>query len=88
MFIKCCRKLSDGLFLECCTEMSKLYPDIEFQSMIVDNTCMQVQFNLLLTIFIRNSIIVYINIRGILVLIVLLNGGVKSQVSVQSELKS
>lgn len=68
--------------------MSKLYPDIEFQSMIVDNTCMQVQFNLLLTIFIRNSIIVYINIRGILVLIVLLNGGVKSQVSVQSELKS
>ena len=36
------RKLSDGLFLECCQEMAKLYPTIEFESMIIDNTCMQV----------------------------------------------
>ncbi|KAK0419416.1 hypothetical protein QR680_014131 [Steinernema hermaphroditum] len=34
-------KLGDGLFLKVCQEMAKLYPDIEFESMIVDNTCMQ-----------------------------------------------
>jgi len=34
-------KLGDGLFLKCCTEVSKLYPNIEFESMIVDNTTMQ-----------------------------------------------
>jgi isocitrate dehydrogenase (NAD+) len=34
-------KLGDGLFLKCCTEISKLYPHIEFESMIVDNACMQ-----------------------------------------------
>ena len=37
-----CRKLADGLFLETCREVSDLYPKIEFESMIVDNTCMQV----------------------------------------------
>ena len=36
------RKLADGLFLETCRDVAKLYPKIEFQSMIVDNTCMQV----------------------------------------------
>ena len=41
-FVVLFRKLSDGLFLECCTEMSKLYPMIEFENMIIDNTCMQV----------------------------------------------
>ncbi|VDM39704.1 unnamed protein product [Toxocara canis] len=34
-------KLGDGLFLNSCREMSRLYPRIEFESMIVDNTCMQ-----------------------------------------------
>lgn len=34
-------KLSDGLFLETCRNVSKDYPDIEFNDMIVDNTCMQ-----------------------------------------------
>ncbi|VEL23257.1 unnamed protein product [Protopolystoma xenopodis] len=34
-------KLSDGLFLETCTIMSKLYPRIQFESMIIDNCCMQ-----------------------------------------------
>lgn len=34
-------KLSDGLFLKCCQETAKLYPQIEFESMIIDNTCMQ-----------------------------------------------
>jgi isocitrate dehydrogenase (NAD+) len=38
-------KLADGMFLDCCTEVSKQYPEIEFDSMIVDNTCMQLVSN-------------------------------------------
>lgn len=34
-------KLGDGLFLQCCEEVSKLYPTIAFDSMIIDNCCMQ-----------------------------------------------
>jgi len=34
-------KLGDGLFLRCCEEISQLYPEIEFEKMIVDNCCMQ-----------------------------------------------
>jgi len=34
-------KLGDGLFLRCCEETSRMYPQIEFESMIIDNTCMQ-----------------------------------------------
>ncbi|ESN90640.1 hypothetical protein HELRODRAFT_185220 [Helobdella robusta] len=34
-------KLSDGLFLEQCTNIAKSYPTIKFESMIIDNTCMQ-----------------------------------------------
>ncbi|CAK6973296.1 isocitrate dehydrogenase subunit gamma%2C mitochondrial-like [Scomber japonicus] [Scomber scombrus] len=34
-------KLADGLFLECCKEVASGYPDIKFDSMIVDNTTMQ-----------------------------------------------
>ncbi|MCP9263353.1 Isocitrate dehydrogenase [NAD] subunit, mitochondrial [Dirofilaria immitis] len=34
-------KLGDGLFLRICEEVSKLYPNIKFESMIVDNCCMQ-----------------------------------------------
>uniref|UniRef100_A0A3Q3MGT4 Isocitrate dehydrogenase [NAD] subunit, mitochondrial n=1 Tax=Labrus bergylta TaxID=56723 RepID=A0A3Q3MGT4_9LABR len=34
-------KLGDGLFLECCREVASGYPDITFESMIVDNTTMQ-----------------------------------------------
>ena len=34
-------KLGDGLFLHCCEEISKLYPDIQYETMIVDNCCMQ-----------------------------------------------
>ena len=36
------RKLSDGLFLKECGEVAKLYPNITFNSMIIDNCCMQV----------------------------------------------
>jgi len=39
------RKLADGLFLECCKEVAADYPQIEFESMIVDNTCMQLVSN-------------------------------------------
>lgn len=38
-------KLSDGLFLRECEEVSKLYPNIEFKSMIIDNCCMQLVSN-------------------------------------------
>lgn len=34
-------KLADGLFLECVRRASREYPDIEYEEMIVDNTCMQ-----------------------------------------------
>lgn len=36
------RKLGDGLFLQCCREVASGYPEITFDSMIVDNTTMQV----------------------------------------------
>jgi isocitrate dehydrogenase (NAD+) len=34
-------KLSDGLFLDCCRLAAKQYPEITYDEMIVDNTCMQ-----------------------------------------------
>ncbi|MFN0168829.1 MAG: isocitrate/isopropylmalate dehydrogenase family protein [Bryobacteraceae bacterium] len=34
-------KMSDGLFLRCCREVAEQFPDIVYQEMIVDNTCMQ-----------------------------------------------
>ncbi|HEU0090657.1 MAG TPA: isocitrate/isopropylmalate family dehydrogenase, partial [Vicinamibacteria bacterium] len=34
-------KLSDGLFLDCCRAVAAAYPDITYDEMIVDNTCMQ-----------------------------------------------
>ncbi|NOZ24885.1 MAG: isocitrate/isopropylmalate dehydrogenase family protein [Nitrospirae bacterium] len=34
-------KFSDGLFLEVAREVSKDYPDIEFEDRIIDNMCMQ-----------------------------------------------
>uniref|UniRef100_A0A7I4Z1Y2 Isocitrate dehydrogenase [NAD] subunit, mitochondrial n=1 Tax=Haemonchus contortus TaxID=6289 RepID=A0A7I4Z1Y2_HAECO len=34
-------KLGDGLFLKTCEEIATQYPKIEFDSMIIDNTCMQ-----------------------------------------------
>jgi isocitrate dehydrogenase (NAD+) len=46
-------KLSDGLFLNCFREVSKHYPEIEADDLIVDNACMQMvmdpnQFDVLL----------------------------------------
>jgi isocitrate dehydrogenase (NAD+) len=34
-------KLADGLFLECIRRASREYPEIEYEELIVDNTCMQ-----------------------------------------------
>jgi isocitrate dehydrogenase (NAD+) len=34
-------KLSDGLFLDCAREVSRTYPDIQYDERIVDATCMQ-----------------------------------------------
>jgi len=38
-------KLGDGLFLKSCQEMAKLYPKIQFETMIVDNCTMQMVSN-------------------------------------------
>jgi isocitrate dehydrogenase (NAD+) len=34
-------KLADGLFLRCCREVAKLYPEIQYKELIVDNASMQ-----------------------------------------------
>ena len=38
-------KLSDGLFLECCRGVARNYPGIQYEEMIVDNTCLQMVIN-------------------------------------------
>ena len=47
-------KLTDGLFLKVCGEVAKQYPGVQYDSIIVDNACMQMaskpqQFDVLLT---------------------------------------
>jgi isocitrate dehydrogenase (NAD+) len=46
-------KLSDGLFLECVRNVAHFYPEIAYEELIVDNTCMQMvldpsQFDIML----------------------------------------
>jgi isocitrate dehydrogenase (NAD+) len=36
-----CRKLSDGLFLESCREVSTRYPTVKFEETTIDNCCLQ-----------------------------------------------
>jgi len=38
-------KLSDGLFLRCCRDVAKGFPEIAYAEHIVDNTCMQLVMN-------------------------------------------
>ncbi|KXJ19304.1 isocitrate dehydrogenase [NAD] subunit gamma, mitochondrial [Exaiptasia diaphana] len=38
-------KMGDGLFLRVCDEEAKKYPNIEYNSMIIDNCCMQLVSN-------------------------------------------
>jgi len=38
-------KLSDGLFLRCCRDIAKGFPEINYAEHIVDNTCMQLVMN-------------------------------------------
>ena len=52
----------DGLFLDCCREIREQYPMIEYEEMIVDNTCMQLvknpqQFDVMLTPSLYGSIV-------------------------------
>jgi isocitrate dehydrogenase (NAD+) len=47
-------KLSDGLFLRCCRKVSEGFPEVTYAEHIVDNTCMQLvmnpyQYDILLT---------------------------------------
>jgi len=38
-------KMSDGLFLRCCREVAREYPEITYGEHIIDNTCMQLVMN-------------------------------------------
>jgi isocitrate dehydrogenase (NAD+) len=38
-------KLSDGLFLECVRQVAQLSPEVQYEELIVDNTCMQMVMN-------------------------------------------
>jgi isocitrate dehydrogenase (NAD+) len=38
-------KMSDGLFIKCCKEVSAEYPEITYAEHIIDNTCMQLVMN-------------------------------------------
>ncbi len=38
-------KLADGLFLECLRRVASQFPQIEYEELIVDNTCMQLVMN-------------------------------------------
>jgi isocitrate dehydrogenase (NAD+) len=38
-------KLSDGLFLRCCREIARGFPEITYGEHIIDNTCMQLVMN-------------------------------------------
>jgi isocitrate dehydrogenase (NAD+) len=38
-------KMSDGLFLRCCRDVAKDYPEITYGEHIIDNTCMQLVTN-------------------------------------------
>ncbi|KAK3088372.1 hypothetical protein FSP39_018376 [Pinctada imbricata] len=38
-------KQSDGLFIRCCEEVAQFYPQIKFETMIIDNCCMQLVSN-------------------------------------------
>ncbi|MBZ3870111.1 Isocitrate dehydrogenase [NAD] subunit beta, mitochondrial [Sciurus carolinensis] len=55
-------KLGDGLFLQCCEEVAELYPKIKFETMIIDNCCMQLmqnpcQFHVLVMPYLYSNII-------------------------------
>lgn len=56
-------KLTDGLFLEECRKVAKKFPGINFNEMIIDNTCMQLvmnplQFDVILTPNLYGNIVV------------------------------
>eukprot|EP00850_Spirogloea_muscicola_P003347 SM000013S26516 [mRNA] locus=s13:829185:831388:+ [translate_table: standard] len=38
-------KKTDGLFLQCCREVSEKYPDIQYEEVIIDNCCMMLVKN-------------------------------------------
>src|SRR5690349_14128934 len=38
-------KMSDGLFLRCCRDVAKEYPEVTYGEHIIDNTCMQLVMN-------------------------------------------
>ena len=55
LMFSCDRKLSDGLFLKTCREVSEFYPDIQFEDLIVDNCCMQVCTSAMIVLLYLNN---------------------------------
>ena len=37
-----CRRMSDGLFLQCCREAAERHRDIKFENMYLDSVCLNV----------------------------------------------
>ncbi|KAL9649027.1 hypothetical protein ABK040_008404 [Willaertia magna] len=54
-------KKSDGLFIQCCKEVAKQYPEVEYGELIVDNAAMQLVKNPNLF---SNSVVVTPNLYG------------------------
>lgn len=42
--------MSDGLFLECCREVSKKYPEIEYEEALIDRVCAKVIIKLIINL--------------------------------------
>ncbi|EFC42166.1 isocitrate dehydrogenase [Naegleria gruberi] len=57
-------KKSDGLFIECCKQVAKEYPDIQYSELIVDNAVMQLVKN---PHSFDNSVVVTPNLYGSIV---------------------
>lgn len=59
------RKLSDGLFLQCCAELAELYPKIKYDNIIIDNCCMQVRpTSLSLSHALTHSLLLALSLAG------------------------
>jgi isocitrate dehydrogenase (NAD+) len=42
---KFCRKMSDGMFLSACREVSKEFPDVTYDEDLLDRVCLQIVTN-------------------------------------------
>ena len=42
MSVDTCRRMSDGLFLDACSEVAKDFPDVKFDDVLLDRACLHV----------------------------------------------